>query len=344
MVQRIFAFFLAVLVSQPAFSQTAISVPETASWKHARSRIILPPKIAGLKRGSISDNSGSELDISIQYENADSTGTIYLYRPYWNDISVWFDRSEKAMLANKALGQVFALENSATTFARPGSTVTSGLYRVYSTSGEKYKSSALAVFPVGHWFVKARFSTSDSDPAIAKSKLMEMISEIRLPADASEGTVPQIIPICPVSIKWKKAKIINPDLMGAMVTGATFTGMMELRKATFLELPNACRDGEATELYTLYRDAKDDENIVMTVGDSGYSVQVLEAFFTSKRYWAIASDQAQHMLLRTFTKVPAPELLFKVAASGQMVASISDDPDVPSDQKQKSVITLPAGR
>ena len=120
MVQRIFAFFLAVLVSQPAFSQTAISVPETASWKHARSRIILPPKIAGLKRGSISDNSGSELDISIQYENADSTGTIYLYRPYWNDISVWFDRSEKAVLANKALGQVLALEKFSYDFCSTG--------------------------------------------------------------------------------------------------------------------------------------------------------------------------------------------------------------------------------
>lgn len=341
---RIFALLLTFLVSSPAFSQTAISVPDTASWQHARSEIILPPKLAGLKRGLISDNSASELDVSVQYEGADSIGTVYLYRPYWNDIGVWFDRSEQGLLANKALGNVVEAENAPSSFARPGGSVASGLYRVYTTSNHKYKATALAIFPVGHWFVKLRYSTSNSDPAFAKTKLMEMIAKIRVPATASEGTVPQSIPLCMTSIKWKKAKVIKPDLMGAMLTGATFTELMKLRTADFLDLPNACRDAAPTELYTLYRDAKDDNNLVMVAGDSGYSVQVLEALLSNKEYWAIASSLAQHALLPTFTKMPVPELLFKVVASGQTVATINDDPDLPSGQKQDSVITLPSGR
>ncbi len=341
---RIFALVLAFSVSSPAFCQTAISVPDTASWQHARSEIILPPKLAGLKRGSISDNSASELDVSVQYEGADSIGTVYLYRPYWNDIGVWFDRSEQGLLAHKALGNVVGVENAPSSFARPGGSVASGLYRVYTTSNDKYKATALAIFPVGHWFVKLRYSTFNSDPAFAKTKLMEMIAKIRVPATASEGTVPQSIPLCMTAIKWKKAKVIKPDLMGAMLTGATFTELMKLRTADFLDLPNACRDAVPTELYTLYRDAKDDNNLVMVAGDSGYSVQVLEALLSNKEYWAIASSLAQHALLPTFTKMPAPELLFKVVASGQTVATINDDPDLPSGQKQDSVITLPSGR
>lgn len=341
---RIFALLLAFSVSLPASAKTAISVPDAASWQHARSEIILPPKLAGLKRGSISDNSASELDVSVQYESADSVGTVYLYRPYWNDIGVWFDRSEQGLLANKALGNVVAVENAATSFARPGGSVASGLYRVYTTSNDKYKATALAIFPVGHWFVKLRYSTSNSDPAIAKAKLMEMMAKVRVPVTASEGAVPQVIPMCATPIKWKKAKVIKPDLVGALVTGTTFTELMKLRTADFLDLPNACRDGAPTELYTVYRDAKDDNNIVMVAGDTGYSVQVLEALLSNKEYWAIASGLAQHALLPTFTKMPAPELLFKVVSSGQTVASITDDPDMPSDQKQDSVITVPSGR
>lgn len=344
MTVRIFALLLAFSVSLPAFAQTAIIVPDTASWQHARSKIILPSKMAGLKRGSISDNSASELDVSVQYEGAASIGTVYLYRPYWNDVGVWFDRSEQGLLANKALGNVVGVENAPTSFARPGGSVASGLYRVYTTSSDKYKVTALAIFPVGHWFVKLRYSTSNSDPAIAKAKRMEMMAKVRVPVAARDGTVPQVIPTCATPIKWKKAKVIKPDLMGAMVTGATFTELMKLRTADFLDLPNACRDGAPTELYTLYRDAKDDNNIVMVAGDSGYSVQVLEALLSSKEYWAIASDLAQHALLPTFTKMPAPDLLFKVVASGQTVASINDDPDLPVDQKQDSVITLPSRR
>ncbi|GAA3737844.1 hypothetical protein GGR91_001727 [Sphingorhabdus rigui] len=339
---RIFALFLAFSVSLPAFAQTAISVPDTASWQHARSQIILPPKLAGLKRSSISDNSSSELDVSVQYESADSIGTVYLYRPYWNDIGVWFDRSEQGLLANKALGNVVAVEDAPTSFARPGGSVASGLYRAYTTSNNKYKATALAIFPVGHWFVKLRYSTSNSDPAIAKAKLMEMIAKVRVPVTASEGTVPQAIPTCTTAITWKKAKVIKPDLAGTFVTGTIFVELMKLRNADFLDLPNACRDGASNERYALYRDANDDNNIVMVAGDSGYSVQVLEALFSNKEYWAIASDLAQHALLPTFTKMPAPDLLFKVVVSGQTVASITDDPDMPSDQKQESVITVPS--
>jgi hypothetical protein len=335
---------LVLSFSLPAFAKTAINVPETASWQHARSQIILPPKLAGLKRVSISDNSASELDLSIQYENADSVGTIYLYRPYWNDVGVWFERSEQGLLANKALGNVVAMENAATNFARPGGSVTSGLYRVYAASGDKYKTTALAIFPVGHWFVKVRYSSSNSDPAITQAKLLEMIAKIRVPATASEGTIPQSIPVCASAVKWKKAKVIKPDMVGVMVTGVTFTELMKLGKSDFLDLPNACRDGAPTEFYTVYRDAKDDNNVVMVAGDAGYSVQVMEALLSNKEYWAVASDQAQHMLLPTFTKMPAPELLFKVAASGQTIASINDDPDLPAEQKQDSVITLPSSR
>lgn len=344
MVIRLFALLLAFAVSLTAVAQTEISVPDTASWQHARSEIILPSKMAGLKRVKISDNSKSELDVTVQYEGADAVGTVYLYRPYWNDVGVWFDRSEQGVLANKGLGNVVALENAATSFARPSGTVASGLYRIYTASGDKYKTTALAIFPVGHWFVKLRYSTSNSDLAIAKAKLMDMVAKVRVPVTASEGAAPQSIPMCATPIKWKKAKVIKPDLVSALVTGTTFTELMKLRTADFLDLPNACRDGAPTELYTLYRDAKDDNNIVMVAGDSGYSVQVLEALLSSKEYWAIASDLSQHALLPTFTKMPAPELLFKVVASGQTVASINDDPDLPSDQKQDSVITVPSGR
>lgn len=341
--KQILALTLFIAASFPAYGQRTISVPDTASWQHARSKIILPPKLAGLKRGTISDGSTSELDVSIRYEDATSIGTVYLYRPYWNDIGVWFDRSEQGILANKKLGNAVGLKESPTLFARPGGTVKSGLFRLYSIPEGAYRTTALAILPIGDWFLKVRYSTPDSDVALVESKFMEIIAKIRTPADASEGASPTTIPACAVPTKWRNAKLIAPTMMGTMIEGATFMAMMEERKAKFLTLPNACRDGIVSELYTMYRDSTDNENFVMAAGDSGFSVQVVQAkspLFSGTQYWPIASAQAQHMLLPAFNKLPSPEKLFAVVASGETRALVNDDPDVPADKRQESVITV----
>lgn len=172
---------------------------------------------------------------------------------------------------------------------------------------------------------------------------MDIIAKIRMPVEASEGAPPKTIPTCAVPTKWRNAKLIAPTMMGTMIEGTTFMAMMEERKAKFLTLPNACRDGSASELYTMYRDSSGNENFVMAAGDSGFSVQVVEAkspLFSGTQYWPIASAQAQHILLPAFNKLPSPEKLFAVVSSGQTRALINDDPDVPPDQKQESVITV----
>lgn len=341
--KQILALAFTIMAGFPVHAQKPITVPETASWQHARSKIILPPKLAGLKRVSISDGSNSELDVSTQYEDGASIATVYLYRPYWNEIGVWFDRSEQGILANKKLGNAVGLKDSATMFARPGGTVQSGLYRLYAIPAGTYRTTALAILPVGNWFLKVRYSTPDTDATSVETKLMEVISKIRIPVNASEGAPPKTIPLCAIQTKWRNAKLIAPSMMGTMLDGATFMAMMEQRKAKFFMLPNACRDGSHSELYTVYRDSSDKENFIMAAGDAGFSVQVLEAksiLSSGKQYWPIASTQAQHILLPAFNKIPSPSTLFAVVASGQTQAVVNDDPDIPAEQKQESMITV----
>lgn len=343
MKKRILALALFIAASVPVYGQTNITVPDTASWQHARSKIILPPKLAGLNRGTITDNSQSELDVSIQYEDTTSIGTVYLYRPYWNDVGVWFERSEQGILANKKLGNAVGLKETATMFARPGGTVTSGLFRLYSIPDGKYRTTALGILPFGNWFLKVRYSTPDTDVERTETKLKDIISKIRIPAEASEGVPPMTILPCPTPTKWRSAKLIAPSMMGTMIDSTTFIAMMEQRKAKFMSLPNACRDGSPSELYTMYRDSSDHENFVMAAGDAGYSVQVAKAeslFSSGKQYWPIASAQAQHILLPAFNKIPSPEKLFAVVAQGQTRTVVNDDPDMPADRKQDSVITV----
>jgi hypothetical protein len=102
-----------------AQNQRTIAVPGSAAWKHAQTRLVLPPTITGIARDAVVDNSASEIDVIAEYGGGGATTvTFYLFRPALTSVPVWFDRSEAQIMVRDIYANPTA-QGPVLAFARP---------------------------------------------------------------------------------------------------------------------------------------------------------------------------------------------------------------------------------
>ena len=177
------------VATTPAQAQTRkLDVPATAGWKHAATGFVLRAKLAGYQRTSLNDGSASELDVMANFAAPDDSTsvTVYLFRPALMSVPVWFDRSETQILLRDVYGsaQPFA---PARAFAPPQASTASGLRRIYVPGKAPYKSTGLAIMPMGDWLVAIRVSSAELAPAVLDTKLDEIIAALGWPAGVAEA-------------------------------------------------------------------------------------------------------------------------------------------------------------
>src|SRR3954470_1203697 len=127
LLQRIMLAALLASMSVQAQAQggRALTVTPTAAWGHAGTDMILPPRVGGLVRESIRDNTQNESDIFVTYLDRDEQmlALVYIYRTGAGDLPLWFDRA----VATVMLPQTGATAPAIAAFTRPGASVASGL-------------------------------------------------------------------------------------------------------------------------------------------------------------------------------------------------------------------------
>ncbi len=334
---------LCLAAATPAPAKTKIEVPADARWQHARSKIILPDRMGDLPRVSIDDYSESELNLAAQYRSDSAELTVYIYRPYWANVGVWFERSEASIFSDKAGAKPQALGQAALAFARPGGNVTSGLRRAYSYGEARYRSSILAILPYGGWLMKIRYSAVESDIAVSNAVVDAALAAIKFPKDASEGEPVQQISNCAEPYKWKKAKLVRDDMMSAMLAGSTFAAMMEGKASVSPAVGSLCRMEVADNSFTLYRDTSDRAKFWMLIGDAGATAQIQQVkspLSGGAQFWSILSVDTKHYLMPSLTGVPEPKQWLSVLLSDQIRATVTIDPDAPDGTKPETVINI----
>src|SRR4051794_20676419 len=163
---------LLAAVPQPARAEQTqprtLAVPATASWQHAESGMILPPRVDGLVRGEIHDSTDTEMDVSAGYtDQAEGlAATVYLYRTMVPDVALWFDRALTVIMLRPGWGLEGAPPPTPIAFARPGSATLSGLRASQDVNIADVHSTAVAIVPLGaNWLLKIRLSSPRLDRA-----------------------------------------------------------------------------------------------------------------------------------------------------------------------------------
>ncbi|WP_238560177.1 hypothetical protein [Sphingomonas sp. Mn802worker] len=303
-----------------------LPVPASKGWQHAQSGIILMPVLAGLTRTELSDATAGEFDVTARYEAADKSviTTLFLFHPAAGDAALWFDRARTALETSDALPGMSPASATPVAFAAPGATAASSLRQVYASPGGQFRSTALAVVPVGGWLVVLRMTAPVMTAAQLSERMDQVIAGVRWPAGsmtAARAAVP--VAACPQPLRYAKARVVKPDLADMMIAGLVHSGRVAKQdKTTVPAQVTWCRDGVGERNYGVYRSGDASGGYAMALGDAGRVISVepsLMAQINKTGVYSVTLSDVDGSVstFPSFDRMPSPTQVWSAIAGGK---------------------------
>ena len=160
----------------------ALEVKAEAPFRHAHARLELPPRVGGIARSRVAELEPDQLDTIVDYTAPDlsSAYTFYIYRNVAGALPVWFDRAAWMIEHRDALGTA-TRHGTAAAFVPPARSEAAGLLATYDLSGKDFRSTGIALVPLGEWYVKLRASSKTLSAAELESAMKAALAELRWP-------------------------------------------------------------------------------------------------------------------------------------------------------------------
>lgn len=310
-----------IALATPAIARD-LAVPANKGWQHAGSRVILRSTLVGLPRTSLADAGNAEWDVSAQFEDtgAANSATVYVFHPAAMNVALWFDRARTAIEQRDTFGGITPL-STPVAFTAPRASTASALRQVFATGKGPYRSTGLAVVPVGEWLVVVRLSSKTLDPAALDTRLTDAVAAVGWPVEEKAAPVAVPIAACPTQLTFAKAKQRKPD-MEQMVLGS-FLSVLAAKKTPTAPAPQEtlCRDGKATMMWGMYRAPDATDNYLVALGDSGRTVSVYKSFVSAdlpSGYPVALHDlDGSTASYPWFDKLPAPQQVVDAVLKGR---------------------------
>lgn len=309
-----------------------LPVPVGKGWQHAQTGIILMPMLAGLTRTELSDATTGEFDVTARYEAADKSviTTLFLFHPAAGNAALWFDRARTALETSSALPGMSPASAVPMVFAAPGASVASSLRQAYASPGGSFRSTALAVVPVGGWLVVLRMTAPTLTATQLGERMDQVIAGVRWPAEGMTAG-PAAVPIaaCATPLRFSKAKVVKPDLADMMIAGVVHVGRMKRRDATSAVV-TWCRDSAGERNYGVYRSSNEEAGFAMALGDAGRVISVAPSFMgllnKTGTYSVTMSDvDGSVETFASFNKLPSPTQVWSAVAGGKPISRTKDN-------------------
>lgn len=331
-IATIAAAALLLAAAAPALAQPQprmLEVPATASWKHAATGMILPPRAAGLSRGGVVDRTAAELDVSADYGGEDGlTTTVYLFRTPLPDPAVWTDRALAAIVLRPGFGLDPNTVPAAIPFRRPGAAAASGLRSTVKLNGSGLTSTALALAPLQGWLVKVRMTSASLDAAALDARMTAFLEALRWPAEPKPAAAAIPVADCPDSLAFKKAKVVRDDMSDVLMNA--LTGVVEMQQVEEGKAEPAvyCREPGPLKPYGVYRPNRSRQSYVIALGDAGTALRLAPSLgeLLGRGGNRVAMTLMEHdrtSVLPSFNRLPSPEQAMAVAFSGRQRETIS---------------------
>lgn len=333
----------AALLATTAASARDLPVPADKGWMHAQTRLIVRSSVAGLTRTAITDATTTEHDVAIKLESADKAvfATLFLFHPAVPSVPLWFDRSRTAIEERKNFDKGAPASADPIAFAPAGSGPEVALRQSWSLLSSPYRSTSLAVMPMGEWMLVVRLTAEKLTATTLDGKMDEIIAALK-PAIATTAAYPgPAVPIRPCATQTDfahlpKAKVEKPsgaDVMGNLLLGAMMSGHMKEAKPdpkAEPEKPAAalCRDGMATSAYGVYRPVgSDNSGYILALYDAGRTISVFPGIMSQieKRkapsYSVVLNEiDDSSESYSSFNGLPRPEQVFELVTKGAPAA------------------------
>jgi hypothetical protein len=267
---------------QGAAQARSIDVAAKKPFKHRHSKVALPPSLAGLPRGHILELEGDQLDVSISYGTPDlhEVYTVYVYRNVSGGLPVWFDRA-RAMIEQRGQLGTATFREAPVAFVPPGRGNASGLAAVYALAGKDYRSTGIALVPVGEWLVKMRASSTTLSPDELDARMKAALAEIAWPGNMAAAPAAVPVTACKTALAYAgDAKPFKSEddsggamLLGALLGQAVATDLAQNQAAAAVQT-HWCRDPAALEGAGIYRADEETDGYLLALADAGRAAEV----------------------------------------------------------------------
>jgi hypothetical protein len=341
---RVLMMVLALASATPLAARE-LAVPADKGWQHQETGLVLMSRLTGLQRTALSDTTQSEHDVAAQFTAPDESviASVFLFKPAIADVALWFDRGATTLQANEVFRGAAPVSAAPLGFAAGGAPVASSLRQVYTKATGPYRSTALAVMPLGEWIVAVRMSAKSLSAEALDAGLMQLIGAIRWPAGAAgagSGVAPAnppalaAVPVtaCAAPLSFRKAKLLKSNttdvLMQLIGTHAAREASASKERAP-VQPSRWCREGEATSGYGIYRsDRNGAQGYAMVLGDAGRVVWVQPSLMgqiekTGHYSVSLADVDGRTLAFPSFNGMPAPEQVWDLVGKGGPSATMN---------------------
>lgn len=284
MLSRLILLAGAVLVAVPLAPATAeperIELPDGEDWVHSHSGITVPAELTGIERSHATAFNRDELNTGLTFDGDGEMLSVYVYRNTNGGVPVWFEQARLGLLTRdvyegvEQVGTPFA-------FALPGREEATVLKVVFTMPEESsYKSTGLAMFSLGEWYVKLRATSQKLDAAGLEAWLTQAVNELGLPETLDAGAAIRPVEECAQPLTFEtEAKDAPKDGAASLLSG--MLGMMVSKKRAEAEVPakpavrgHWCRDASLGQNQAVYRPNSATDRYLIAAGDSGIGVMV----------------------------------------------------------------------
>ncbi|UIJ45807.1 hypothetical protein LZK98_02275 [Sphingomonas cannabina] len=272
---------LLICAAPPAFAQgahnVAIAVPEGQPFVHANSGMTLPSSLTGLPRTRASELEAPQLDIIFEYANADESdfASVYVYRTTAGAAPVWFDRAVAAVEKRPMFGTPHRLDRPVA-FAPAAGAAASGLIAVWSLEGSSFRSTALAIVPLGEWLVKLRYSSKTLDAPALDERLRQAVAALGWPAGLASAPPAAAVEPCSAPIAFNgRAKPARRDATGTLMGALMAAAAADAETEGAVKTPAVwCRDPAPVADAAIYRADAGTDAYLLALSDAGRGVSV----------------------------------------------------------------------
>lgn len=307
---RVFSFLsaagLATLCPPAALAQQPLPVATGAAWTHIHSGITIPATLDELARMRATSFAEPQLDISQNFGSSDGQQqlTLYIFRNTNGSVPLWFAQAQRAISLRADLkNPVLALPPVA--FTPPGRTAGSGLKAVFAPSGvEGIRSTGVALFAVGDWYVKLRATSATLAPEELSAWMETALAGISFPRTDPAAAV-QPIADCAERLNF------TPEAADSTLAPAALTAGVQM-PAVRMTPARWCFDQVVAGNQAVYRPADTRDRYLLARGDNGKAFAV-QPQVPGGYYSVNFITASQSFRLAAQDRLPSPQRVLTLA-------------------------------
>lgn len=322
--RMIFLLTAAASAIGPAAAQDKLAVKAGKPWTHMHSGIVIPAALDELPRVRAVSVAAPELEVSQSFASKDGRQslTLSIFRDTNGAVPVWFAQAQRAIILRADLkNPVLAVPPTA--FTPPGQSAASGLKAVYAPfEVEGIRSTGVALFEIGDWYVKLRANSATLTPADMAEWMEGVIAELTLPPGAGTAAVP--VADCKPKLA-NAAKAADSTLADTALTAGVKT------PAARIEAKLWCLERVVRGNFAVYRPDAARDRYLLASGDNGKAFVVQPQGSGRARYHSVnflTAHQATTMPAQN--RLPSPERVLGFAEAKRMVTAVATWPPQPA--------------